>query len=322
MLERSGKNHVTELVLRRMMHTPKLKVHYIFSEPTEVHTHGYQFAHDQNGRVMTTDRKVCIELNMSPAQLGWLTVRPVVSDSEQRRRLHAICRMEPSPMLLPIGDQYSAANGEPQHKSGGADEGIQLSSGGADRPAAEDTIHMHDLLQAAADDAIHMHNLLSKWITPLPSQRMWPSVQNFVNGLTDSYPFLLNFKASAIDSMTVNSHDTIAQLQQRCSAKYMEGGPCHILFSGRRLDMESPPACGHPWCPAGFACLPSIGLSNESTVHVMPHIVRLPGVTNGVTMVHVGDSDDEEEYDFDCSSSNDSDSSCTRDAKRRKVSAI
>ena len=86
MLERSGTNGVTELVLRRMKHTPSLKLHYVFSEPTEVRTHGYRFAHDQRGRCMTTDRNVCIELNMSPAQLGWLAVRPIVSESEQRRR--------------------------------------------------------------------------------------------------------------------------------------------------------------------------------------------------------------------------------------------
>ena len=64
-LERTGKNHVTELVLRRMMHTPKLKVQYVFSEPTEAHTHGYRFVHDPNGKFMITDRNVSIELNMT-----------------------------------------------------------------------------------------------------------------------------------------------------------------------------------------------------------------------------------------------------------------
>ena len=83
----SGKNKVTELVLRRMKHTPNLKLHYMFSEPTEVRTHGYRFSHDQNGRLMTTDRNVCIELHMSSAQLGWLTVRPIISEAEQRRHL-------------------------------------------------------------------------------------------------------------------------------------------------------------------------------------------------------------------------------------------
>ena len=169
-----------------------------------------------------------------------------------------------------------------------------------------------------------MIDLISTWIAPLPSQRLShclsPPVRNFVNGLTDSYPFLLNLKVSRDScSMTINSHDTIASLQQRCSTKYMKGGPCHILFGGKRLDMESPSACGHPWCPADFACLPSIGLSNMSTVHVVPHIVRLPGVTNGVSTVG---SDDDNEYDFDCNSSNDSNSSCAPDAKRRKASAI
>jgi hypothetical protein len=33
MLERSGKNHVTELVLRRMKHTPNLKLHYVATVP-------------------------------------------------------------------------------------------------------------------------------------------------------------------------------------------------------------------------------------------------------------------------------------------------
>tara|TARA_B110001452_G_scaffold138753_1_gene115350 strand:+ start:124 stop:480 length:357 start_codon:yes stop_codon:yes gene_type:complete len=118
--------------------------------------------------------------------------------------------------------------------------------------------------------------------------------------------------------MTINSQDTIASLQQRCSTKYMNGGPCHVLFGGKRLDMESSPACGHPWCLADFACLPSIGLSNMSTVHIVPHIVRLPDVTNGVSTVG---SDEDNDCDFDCDSS-DSDSSCAPDAKRRKASAI
>ena len=65
-----------------------------------------------------------------------------------------------------------------------------------------------------------------------------------------------------------------------------------------------------------------MGLSKECTVHVMPHIVRLPGVTNGVATVDDDDSDDEEECNFDCNSSNDSDSSCTRYAKRCKVSSV
>ena len=105
MLERSGKNKVTELVLRRMKHTPNLKLHYVFSEPTEVRTHGYRFSHDQNGRLMTTDRNVSIELHMSSAQLGWLTVRPIVSDAEQRRHFKVLSNQdEPSAMLLPIGD--------------------------------------------------------------------------------------------------------------------------------------------------------------------------------------------------------------------------
>ena len=187
--------------------------------------------------------------------------------------------------------------------------------------AADEVIRKRELLQAAEDD-IHMHNLLSKYVAPLPAQRIWPSVRNFVNGVTDNYPFLLYFKKDTIRSMTVNSHDSIAHLQQRCSTKYMNGKPCHLVFAGRQLDMVSPAPCGHPWCPANFACLPSMGLSKECTVHVMPHIVRLPGVTNGVATVDDDDSDDEEECNFDCNSSNDSDSSCTRYAKRCKESNV
>ena len=92
MLERSGKNGITELVLRRMKHTPSLKLHYVFSEPTEVHMHGYSFAHDQRGRFMSTDCGVCIELNMSSARLGWLAVRPIVSESEQRCHFQTLSR--------------------------------------------------------------------------------------------------------------------------------------------------------------------------------------------------------------------------------------
>ena len=109
MLERSGKNGITELVLRRMKHTPRLKLHYVFSEPTEVRTHGYSFAHDQRGRFMTTNRGVCIELNMSSAQLGWLAVRPIISESEQRCHFHSLSRRtKPSPMLLPVAGLCSA----------------------------------------------------------------------------------------------------------------------------------------------------------------------------------------------------------------------
>ena len=122
LLERTGKNQVTELVLRRMMHTPKLSVQYAFSESIETHTHGYRFAHESNGKFMATDRNVGIELNVTSdrAQLGWLTVSPVTSGSEQRRRLHTICHMEPTPQLLPFETSCSKANVEPQHESGGA----------------------------------------------------------------------------------------------------------------------------------------------------------------------------------------------------------
>jgi hypothetical protein len=102
MLERSGTNGVTELVLRRMKHTPSLKLHYVFSEPTEVHMHGYSFAHDQRGRFMSTDCGVCIKLNMSSARLGWLAVRPIVLESEQRSHFHTLSRhVMSNSMLLP-----------------------------------------------------------------------------------------------------------------------------------------------------------------------------------------------------------------------------
>ena len=102
MLERSGTNGITELVLRRMKHTPSLKLHYVFSEPTEVHAHGYSFAHDRRGRFMITDCGVCIELNMSSAQLGWLAVRPIISESEQRCHFHTLSRhMTSNSVLIP-----------------------------------------------------------------------------------------------------------------------------------------------------------------------------------------------------------------------------
>ena len=60
---------------------------------------------------MTTDRNVSIELHMSSAQLGWLTVRPIVSDAEQRRHFKVLSNQdEPSAMLLPIGDGAAPAS--------------------------------------------------------------------------------------------------------------------------------------------------------------------------------------------------------------------
>ena len=168
MLERTGKNHVTELVLRRMMHTPKLSVQYAFSESMETHTHGYRFVHDPNGKFMITDRNVSIELNMTTdcTQLGWLTVSPVTSGSEQRRRLHTICHMEPTPQLLPFEAWYMQVYGQPQHESGGAAVSIRLVSGGA----------THSAHQPAAGDQPHDVNtervieLVSEWMAPYFSQ--------------------------------------------------------------------------------------------------------------------------------------------------------
>ena len=184
-----------------------------------------------------------------------------------------------------------------------------------------------------------MIDLISEWIAPLPSQRadpaedatsqstllpspqlsrLQPSVQHFVNGLTDSYPFVLNLKVPAGSrSMNVNSQDSIGWLQRHCSEKWMNGAPCHLLFAGKKLDLlYSSFACGHSWCPKGFACLPSMGLSDMSTVHVERHIVRLPSVTNGVSMDIGGDDD----FDFGCDYC-DSDASCAPVGKRHKASA-
>jgi hypothetical protein len=379
-----------------MMHTPKLSVQYAFSESIETHTHGYRFAHESDGKFMATDRNVGIELNVTSdrAQLGWLTVSPVTSGSEQRRRLSTFCHVEPTPQLLPFeawykqvygtDAWYSQVYGEPQHESGGAAVSIRLVSGGAThsahQPAAggqphdvsadrviglvsewmapyfsqhahlpvrkrkpaeravtyrDDNAHIHDelqmtadevmrkreLLQAAEDD-VCMHGLLSQYVAPPPEQRAWPSVRNFVNGITDNYPFLLFIKhdANPVDSLTVNSHDSIEHLQQRCSAKYMNSEPCQLFFAGKQLDMMSPAPCGHTWCPAGFACLPSIGLRKKSTVHVMR--IRLPDAADGVAAVDSDDSAEDEECNLDCSSSTNSDSSCARCAKRSKGSNV
>ena len=117
---------------------------------------------------MITDRNVSIELNTTTnyAQLGWLTVCPVTSGSEQRRRLHTICHMEPTPQLLPFDAWYSQVYGEPQHESGGAAVSIQLGSGGATRsahqPAAGDQPH-----DVNADRVIE---LVSEWMAPYFSQ--------------------------------------------------------------------------------------------------------------------------------------------------------
>jgi len=206
-------------------------------------------------------------------------------------------------MLLPIGDLSSANDGGLQHKSGGAVDGSQLKAGGA--------VHAID---QPAKNATSQFALL-----PSPQlSRLQPSVQNFVNGLTDSYPFVLNLKVPAGSrSMNVNSQDSIGWLQRHCSEKWMDGAPCHLLFAGKKLDLHySSFACGHSWCPKDFACLPSMGLSDMSTVHVERHIVRLPSVTNGVSM----DTGDDDDFDFGCDYC-DSDASCAPVGKRHKASA-
>ena len=93
-----------------------------------------------------------------------------------------------------------------------------------------------------------------------------------------------------------------------------------MFFAGKQLDMMSPAPCGHAWCPAGFACLPSMGLRKKSTVHVMR--IRLPDAADGVAAVDSDDSAEDEECDLDCNSSTNSNSSCARCAKRSKGSNV
>ena len=78
LLERFGRDGSGEVVLRRMKHTPNLRLKCVVSEPTEVYSHEYEFAFNKReGRVMSRASGDKIPLFMSKNGLGWLKVRPV-----------------------------------------------------------------------------------------------------------------------------------------------------------------------------------------------------------------------------------------------------
>ena len=91
-----------------------------------------------------------------------------------------------------------------------------------------------------------------------------PTVLDYVNGLSESYPFTLHvrcpFQWSGSRDMRVNSQNTISWLQQRCSMTWMNGNPCHLIRAGVQLDTRFPPGTS----------LTEAGLSNFNTVHAIP----------------------------------------------------
>lgn len=80
MFERYGADGGGDVVLRRMKHTPDLRLPVVFSEATEIYDHGYEFASSRAaGRTVKLLHGSTIKPFLNAGKLGWWKVR-LVSD--------------------------------------------------------------------------------------------------------------------------------------------------------------------------------------------------------------------------------------------------
>ena len=102
MFERYGADGSGDVVLRRMKHTPDLRVPVVFSEATEIYDHGYEFTSSRAaGRVVKLVDGSTVKLFLNKSKLGWWKVRPVTNKTHAAMWLANMQRGSVSRPLLP-----------------------------------------------------------------------------------------------------------------------------------------------------------------------------------------------------------------------------
>ena len=112
--ERIGSDGTSELVARRMRHTPNLPVHMVFSEGAEVYSHDHQFVFTKQGRGMTTSTGKRVPLYMGAhTKLGWLKVKPVLEQARARDIYRGLGKQQGGHVMA-LGDGQPRSSGMPK----------------------------------------------------------------------------------------------------------------------------------------------------------------------------------------------------------------
>jgi len=124
---REGKDGTREVVLRRMRHTPDLRLDAVFSEACEVYEHGYEISFDaMHGRILSAPHPnqkygYRVPLIMSETMLGFLRCHPVDDPVEQGKYLHAMRQLGQASIMYMerVARSVSVHNSEARLNSSG-----------------------------------------------------------------------------------------------------------------------------------------------------------------------------------------------------------